>query len=88
MVAGVGSTFPTPSMARTWNIWLPRPRLVYDLGLAQDEKAAPSSEHSKVSDAAGVRLSVPLKVKLAEVLLVALAGPLRIVVSGGVASTV
>ena len=35
--------------------------------LWQSSKAAPSSEHSKVSSAGAVRLSVPLKTNIAEV---------------------
>jgi len=56
------------------------------MGLVQLAKLAPSSAHSKVRSAAGVRSSLPLKLNAASVLLVGFAGMLSIVVSGGVIS--
>jgi hypothetical protein len=43
-----------------------------------------SSWHSKLNSSAGVRLSLPLKLKVASVRGVSSGGPDRIVVSGGV----
>src|SRR5215212_7616645 len=47
--AGVGSTLPAASFARTSKVWLPAARLAYALGEAQLAQAAPSSRHSKVA---------------------------------------
>ena len=49
-LAGVASV-PNPLTARTWNVWLPTARPVYDLGVVQAANAAPSSAHSNVAPA-------------------------------------
>jgi hypothetical protein len=55
-------------------------------GLVQALNPPPSSWHWKVKLAGGVTLSDPVKVKVAEVLLLGLVGLPVIVVSGGVVS--
>jgi hypothetical protein len=48
-VAGVRSSWPSASFARTWNVCCPSARLVYFLGWeVQSEKGLPSRLHSKV----------------------------------------
>jgi hypothetical protein len=79
-VAGVGSVFPAPSVARTATVWLPSARFEYDLGLEQDENAPPSSWHWKVERSEAV------KEKLTDAEVTVPAGPSVIVVSGGVRS--
>src|ERR687896_1526467 len=54
--------------------------------LSQSANVAPSSEHSNVRAAGAVRLSVPLKRKVADVPAVGFAGPSWIVVFGAVVS--
>ena len=80
-LAGVGSMFPAASIAFTWNVCDPAPRLRYVMGDEQLAKAPASSVHWNVEP-----LSVEVKLKLAVVLVVAPEGPLVIVVSGGVVS--
>jgi hypothetical protein len=81
--AGVGSVFPTASVARTCTVWLPSARPVYVLGLVQAANAPASSLHWNV-----LLASVEVNEKLALVAFVGLTGPSVIVVSGAVASTV
>src|SRR5712691_9479807 len=66
-VAGLGSTLPAASLARTRKVWSLR-----------------------VSEAGAVRLSVPAKSKLADVVVVVepSAGPAVMLVSGGVTSMI
>jgi hypothetical protein len=59
---------------------------VYVTGEEQAAKTPPSRLHSKVRLPGGVTSSEPETVKVADVLLVGLAGPLTTVVSGGVPS--
>ena len=80
-VAGVGSTFPSASIARTAKVCWPGAS-VYAAGEEQAAKAAPSSEHSKLEPP-----SEEAKAKLVDSALV-VPGPDEIVVSGGVLSTV
>src|SRR5436309_16094141 len=82
-LAGVRSTLPTVSIARTWKVWLLAATALYRCGLVQAPNAAPSSLHSNVLPA-----SVAVKLKDAEVLFVSVAGLLVMVVSGAVMSTV
>jgi hypothetical protein len=82
-VAGEASRFPTPSVARTRNVCDPAASPLNDLGLAHAVNAPASSEHANVEPT-----SVAEKLNVAEVVLLRSAGPLRIVVSGGVVSTV
>src|SRR5947209_19110753 len=84
--AGVGSTLPAASFARTWNVCDPAPSPEYDFGLVQTANVPASSLHSYVRLVAGVTSSVPVKPKLAELLVDGLDGPEVILVSGGVVS--
>jgi hypothetical protein len=68
-------------MARTRNWWLPATSPLYVRGEVQAAKGAVSSEHWNVEPD-----SLAVKVNVAEVLLVGLAGRSPIVVSGGVVS--
>src|SRR2546423_15421241 len=47
--AGVASTLPAPSRARTENVWLPSPSVATVVGLVQAAYAAASSAHSHVA---------------------------------------
>ena len=89
-VAGVGSTLPAWSFARTANVWLVRLKPENNTGLVHEEKAPPSRLHSKLSAPVAVKLSKPSKSKLADVFVVLepSEGPLEMVVSGGVTSIV
>jgi hypothetical protein len=83
--AGVPSTLPARSTARTWKVCGPSASgesTSYSLG-PQEAKAAASSLHSKRA-----RSSSELYPKAGVVSLVVSAGPVSIVVSGGVVSTV
>jgi hypothetical protein len=80
--AGVASTLPAASRARTWNVCGPFARPLYVCGLVHAVNAAPSSEHSNVAPASLV------KVKLAELEVLVAPGPVPIVVSGATVSTV
>ena len=46
--AGVGSTLPAASVARTWNVWLPSLSAAVVSGDVQSANVAPSSEHCSV----------------------------------------
>ncbi len=75
--AGVGSTVWDASTARTRKVCEPWASPVYDRGLVQvahEELSGTSSWHWKVRLAAGVTSSVPLKVKVAAVVVVAASG--------------
>ena len=50
LVAGVASTLPAVSIARTENVWDPLPSSVNDAGDVQAAKEAESSLHSNVAD--------------------------------------
>ena len=82
-VAGVVSTFPSASVARTRKVCEATERLLRFRGLVQAAKAAPSSEHWKVEPAL-----LEVKLKLALVWFVVAGGLAVIVVSGGVRSMV
>ena len=82
-VAGVGSTLPAASTARTASVWLPWPSPVYVTGSVHATNGPPSRLHSYVTG-----LSFEEKSNVAVVEFVAAGGPLTIVVSGGVPSTV
>ena len=84
--AGVGSTFPDPSVARTSNRWEPIPSPVHDAGLVHGMKPAPSRRHSKVSAPTGDRSSLPANVNAAVESSVLAGGPEVIAVSGAVTS--
>jgi hypothetical protein len=77
--AGVGSVPLVLWVARTWKVWLPAARPVYDRGDVQVANAAPSSEHWNVAPVAGVAVNE----NEALVLLVLAAGDAVMVVSGG-----
>ena len=80
-IAGVGSTLPAASFARTANVWGPFARALRVAGEVQAAKVAASWEHSKVLPA-----SVLVKAKVAEALLVSAGGLVVIVVSGAALS--
>src|SRR5262249_17140814 len=75
-LAGVRSTKPRLSIARTRKVWLPLLRSLYCCGLTHDWYTPPSIWHSKVT-----ALAEPLKSKLAVLTALGLAGPLVMVVS-------
>ena len=79
-LAGVRSTLPAASMARTRSWWLPTDRAVYVTGETHVLKAEPSSEHWKVAPASLENVSV------ACVLPVSAGGPVSIAVFGAVVS--
>ena len=74
---------PAASVALTENEWLPAAKPVYAVGLVQLAKAPPSSEHWNVEPA-----SDDVKLKLALVTFVGLAGAPVSVVLGAAVSTV
>ena len=84
--AGLASTLPTASIARTENVCAPSTRPLRARGEPQTSKAPPSSLHSNelVSSTGS-----PAKVKVAvgTAIVEPSAGPPVIVVSGGVVST-
>jgi hypothetical protein len=80
-VAGVASTLPARSLARTENRWEPTLRFKYVLGEMQSPQEPPSSLHSKLAPT-----SPALKTRIAVVAVVVDDGPLTIVVLGGVVS--
>ncbi|XSF08636.1 hypothetical protein VZP55_30365 [Myxococcus faecalis] len=82
-VAGVASTLPALSRARTCKVWLPCDSPVYVIGSVQPVKVAPSSAHSYVTP-----LSLESKSNVASVEAVVPDGPLTMVVSGATVSTV
>lgn len=81
--AGVGSGVPAVSTERTLKICGPSASELYVWPEAHGVKAALSSEHSKVEPG-----SFDSKVNAADVEVPGPLGPVRIVVSGGVVSTV
>jgi hypothetical protein len=81
--AGVGSTFPAGSTARTVPVWLPAVRPVLATGETQAAKAEPSSAHWKTAVVSGLE-----KVNVMPVALVRAGRSAVAVVSGGVVSTV
>ncbi len=83
-VAGEASVLPAWSIARTAKVWLPSARPLYDAGLVQAVKTAPSRLHSKVRLPGSEMSSVPVKMKEAEALLMdePSAGPLVMEVFG------
>ena len=84
--AGVGSTFPAPSIARTAKECVPVATGLYDLIGEHGAYPDPSLEHSNASDVAGVVLSAPAKLKLADVEVVGEAGADVMLVSGAAVS--
>ena len=60
---------PAWSIDSTWKVWLPSVRFVYDAGLVATTKPALSRLTLRTSRLAAVTLSLPVKVKLAELLL-------------------
>ena len=80
--AGVASTFPAASLARTRNVCRPRVRFRYVRGERHACHARPSSLHRNVEPA-----SVETNLKVARLDVVGLAGPRVMRVPGGVAST-
>src|SRR5262249_23238521 len=80
-VSGVASVLPAASVARTWKVWLPLARPVYDTPLVHDVNAALSSLHSNVA-----RHSLAWNVNAAVVLVEVDGGYVSIVVSGAVRS--
>src|SRR5437868_15517361 len=82
LIAGVASTFPALSIARTRTLWLPSVSPLNASGEVQLAKAAASTLHSKVP------ASVEEKVMLAVVALVIDGGAEVRVVSGAAVSTV
>ena len=88
-LAGVGSSFPAWSRALAWKVWSPSGRFM-KLALVAEENApngAPSRLQAKRRFWGAVRLSVPVKVNVASVVVIPPAGPPVIWVSGGVLST-
>jgi hypothetical protein len=59
--AGLASRNSLLSIARAWNVWVPRPTFEYVAGLAHEVKLPESRRHSK---RAIVPLSVPVKRKV------------------------
>ncbi len=81
-VAGVASTLPTRSMARTSNVWAPAVSPVRSCGVTQAAKPAPSSWHSNAP------ASVEVKANCTSALLSSAGGMSTSAVSGGVRSVV
>ena len=81
-VAGVASTLPAASLARTANVCWPSARFVYACGDVLVANAAPSRRHSNVAPGSLV------KANDAELEVMVPVGPLVIVVSGAAVSTV
>jgi hypothetical protein len=82
-VAGVASTLPAGSVARTLNVCEPLASPAYGFGLVQVVNPPLSSSHSKVEPG-----SLAVKEKLAEVLAVGSLGEAVMVVFGAPVSTV
>src|SRR5918992_2585687 len=80
-IAGVASTLPAASFARTFSEWSPTLRLEYVFGEAQALNAASSSEHSNVAAA-----SFEENANVALVPDTVPDGPLSMVVAGGLVS--
>ena len=83
-LAGVGSALVAASIARTWNVCEASVKLVYVLGEVQAANVPPSSLHSKL--ATPEPTSVPLKLNVAEELLLGFDGLPSMVVFGGMVS--
>src|SRR5687767_5749275 len=77
-LAGVPSTLPAPSLARTWNSCRPGARFVYSAGEVQELNAGASRAHSKLEPP-----SLLENLNSALLLAVGSSGPKSIVVSGG-----
>jgi hypothetical protein len=82
-LAGVPSTFPAASLARTLNVCEPSTSVEYGFGLVQGVNVRVSRAHSNVAVASG-----EVKLKLAVVALVVAAGLAVMLVSGATVSTV
>ena len=80
--AGVASTFPRVSIARTWNVWLPDASPEYDFGVVHAVNPPASSWHSNVP------VFVDVKVNDADVLDVGFDGCNVMVVLGAKVSIV
>src|SRR5688572_30734259 len=80
-VAGVASTLPGASLARTANVWAPSGRSLYARGEVHAAKAAPSRLHSKLDP-----VSDEVKEMLAERSATVPEGAATMVVSGAVVS--
>ena len=80
--AGVASTLPAPSVARTWNVWFASLSEEYVFGVVHADQPPPSRLHSKVDDSDAPKSNVALADGLTGGGAV---GP--IVVSGAVTST-
>src|SRR5688572_20462411 len=81
-VAGVGSTLPEISTARTSKVWAAGDTK-YSAGDKHGTNGAESSRHSKVTEPT---LSLPLKWKVASPVRLGCVGPCKIRVSGGIGS--
>ena len=81
--AGVSSTLPAASLARTSNVWTLEAKPEYDFGEVHGAHSPASILHSKVAPA-----SVAVKVKVGSGLVVIPDGPESISVSGAVVSPV
>src|ERR1043166_8490602 len=88
--AGVGSTFPAASIARTWNVWVPGRSTDRRIGLVQGKKPvlALSSRHWNFNADDAVALSVPWNDTSANTWKLGSGGTRSNCVSGGVPSTV
>src|SRR5829696_7224128 len=84
--AGEASMLPTPSTARTSNVWEASDNPEKFTGLVQLVKAPPSNRHWK--PATPTPTSLPVKLKLAEVPFVIAGGWAVMEVSGGTRSIV
>ena len=82
-LAGVGSVLLSSSIALTLKVCELSAKLLKLIGLVQAEKLLPSNKHSKAKLAGDVRLSVPVNSKVAELLLLGLAGEIVMLVFGG-----
>ena len=80
-MAGVGSTLPAASVARTAKLWVPAARALYVVGDVHEVKAAPSRLHENVDPT-----SSDENANSAVVALVVPAGPVTMLVSGGAMS--
>ena len=81
--AGVGSTFPAGSVARTSKVWAPSVSDPVVSGVEHEPQAPPSTRHSKVEPAWSAE-----KPNVGVASLVGPEGPLSIAVSGAAVSTV
>jgi hypothetical protein len=74
-LAGVSSTLPAPSIARTWSVYVPRAMSGSASGESQPANGAPSSEHSNSTSS-----SFDENVIVTSLLIVVPAGPESMVV--------